>query len=205
MGVTERKEREKEEMRRTILGAARKLFLEQGYEKTSLRNIAEAIEYSPGTIYLYYKDKNDIIFALHNESFDIMMAYFVSIINIQDPFERMVAMGKKYLEFGFENPELYELMFLMKAPIETLEHKDEIWEHGHLATGMLKIIIKDCIDAGYFKNQDVESLCTTIWASVHGLVTMHIMKRTMMYPEEERLPRIWAGFEMFVNIMKNGI
>jgi AcrR family transcriptional regulator len=205
MGVIERKEREKEEMRRAILKAARHLFLEEGYEKTSIRNIAEAIEYSPGTIYLYYKDKNDIIFALHNEAFGVMMAYFQPIIEVKDPFERMVAMGRKYIEFGLDNPELYELMFLMKSPIETLECKDEVWEHGHLATGMLKLIIQDCIKAGYFKNTDVEAMCTTIWGSVHGLVTMHIMKRTLMYPEEERLPRIWAGFEMMVKMLKDGL
>ena len=63
MGILERKERDREDMRRLILGAARQLFLEQGYEKTSIRNIADVIEYSPATIYLYYKDKNELFFA----------------------------------------------------------------------------------------------------------------------------------------------
>lgn len=205
MGVIERKEREKEEMRQAILDAARKLFLEQGYEKTSIRNIAEAIEYSPGTIYLYYKDKNEIIFALHNESFGVMMDYFYSIGEIKDPFERLIAMGQKYLSFGLENPELYELIFLMKSPIETLECKDEIWEHGHMATGMLKLILKDCIEAGYFKTTDIEPLCYMIWSTVHGLVSLHLAKRTSMYPEDERVGRIWAGFEMMVKMLRNGL
>ncbi|MFN3851922.1 MAG: TetR/AcrR family transcriptional regulator [Spirosomataceae bacterium] len=205
MGVIERKEREKEEMRQSILGAARKLFLEQGYEKTSIRNIAEAIEYSPGTIYLYYKDKSEIIFALHNESFGVMMAYFQSIASIEDPFERLVAMGRKYLDFAFENPELYELMFLMKSPIETLECRSEIWEHGHLATGMLKMIIADCVQAGYFKNTDIEAMCMTIWSGVHGLATLHVSKRTTMYQEDERVGRIWAGFEMMVKMLRYGL
>ena len=69
MGILERKEREREDMRRLILNAARELFLEQGYEKTSIRNIADVIEYSPATIYLYYKDKNELFFALHEEAF----------------------------------------------------------------------------------------------------------------------------------------
>lgn len=205
MGVTERKEREREEMRAAILNAARKLFLEQGFEKTSIRNIAEEIEYSPGTIYLYYKDKSEIILALHNESFEMMMTYFQPILSIEDPFERLIAMGRRYLEYALENPELYELMFLMKAPVESFACKDEIWQHGHLATGLLKFIISDCIKAGYFKNTDIEAMCTTIWGAVHGLATMHVMKRTMMYPEEERLPRIWAGFEMMVKGLKEGL
>ena len=43
-------------MKRKILEAAKALFLDQGFEKTSIRNIADAIEYSPSTIYLYFKD-----------------------------------------------------------------------------------------------------------------------------------------------------
>ena len=69
MGISDRKEREKEEMRRRILESAKKLFLELGYEKTSVRAIAEDIEYSPATIYLYFKDKNELLFALHQEAF----------------------------------------------------------------------------------------------------------------------------------------
>jgi hypothetical protein len=47
MGITERKEREKLEMRELILEAATSMFLEEGYEKTSIRNIAERIRVQP--------------------------------------------------------------------------------------------------------------------------------------------------------------
>lgn len=69
MTIAARKQREKEEMRALILDAARKIFLEKGYEHTSIRNIAEKIEYSPGTIYLYFKEKDEIFHALHEEGF----------------------------------------------------------------------------------------------------------------------------------------
>lgn len=64
MGISERKEREREEMKTMITTAAMKMFLEDGYAKTSIRNIADAIEYSPGTIYLYYKDKDELLFEV---------------------------------------------------------------------------------------------------------------------------------------------
>ncbi len=57
MTIATRKQREKEEMRHLILEAAKKIFLTKGYEQASIRNIAEEIEYSPGTIYLYFKEK----------------------------------------------------------------------------------------------------------------------------------------------------
>ena len=67
MGINERKEREREEIRELILNAAREIFVEEGYEHTSMRKIAQKIEYSPGTIYHHFKDKSDLLLALHDE------------------------------------------------------------------------------------------------------------------------------------------
>jgi AcrR family transcriptional regulator len=67
MTIANRKERQKEELRGKILEAAKALFIERGFEETSIRNIAEKIEYSPTTIYLYFKDKDDIFYSLHQE------------------------------------------------------------------------------------------------------------------------------------------
>ena len=71
MGVKERKEREKHDMRELILKAAHQIFVDKSFEEVSIRNIADEIEYSPATIYLYFKDKNEIFYALHTEAFKI--------------------------------------------------------------------------------------------------------------------------------------
>ncbi len=75
MGITERKEREKQEKRTLILEAATKMFLEDGFDKTSLRNIADKIEYSPATIYLYFKDKNELFYAIQEKGFELLLKY----------------------------------------------------------------------------------------------------------------------------------
>lgn len=205
MGITERKEREKAEMKRLIMDAARKLFIEQGFEKTSIRNIADEIEYSPGTIYLYYKDKSELLFDLHQESFQKLIEQFQRVLNIKDPFERLTTMGRYYMQYGFENPELYELMFLMSSPIETIECREEIWEDGHVAFDMLRQIVRECIDAGYFKIDDVEGTSMMIWANVHGLVTIHLRKRTTMFREGELIPRLEHAYERFVELIQGRI
>ena len=64
MGVKERREREKESLRQDILDVAREMFATEGYESVSMRKIADKIEYSPTTIYLYFKDKNELFYAL---------------------------------------------------------------------------------------------------------------------------------------------
>lgn len=196
MGVSDRKEREKEEMRAKILGASMHLFLTQGFEKTSIRNIAEAIEYSPSTIYLYFKDKSDLLFALHTQAFEGMMKHFLSVADFPDPFDKMMHLGQEYLKFAFDNPELYELMFLMEAPVENLN--EEIWQDGLIMFSVLTGILTECQKAGRFKDHNIDDLAMMIWGHVHGLCAIHIKKRTLMFEECERVPKINRAFELFI-------
>ena len=69
MGISERKEREKRELRAKIIEATAKLLVEEGYEKTTIRRVAEAIEYSPRTVYLYFKDKDSLLMEIIEEGF----------------------------------------------------------------------------------------------------------------------------------------
>ena len=62
MSIVARKEKQKQEIRSLILEESMKLFVEEGFSKVSVRKIAERIQYSPTTLYLYFKDKNEILF-----------------------------------------------------------------------------------------------------------------------------------------------
>jgi AcrR family transcriptional regulator len=203
MGITQRKEREREEMRSLILQGAQKLFLENGYEKTSIRGIADAIEYSPATIYLYYKDKNELLLAIHVLAFQKMMAEFSAVEGIADPLDRLIELGRKYIKFALENPELYDLMFVMQAPMEALACKDEIWEDGMQSFDYLKLIVGECIKTGYFKaDRDVETVCLTIWSFMHGLITIYLKKRMDMFGDNREMERMEESFKVFIEMIK---
>ncbi|MDQ6763855.1 MAG: TetR/AcrR family transcriptional regulator, partial [Bacteroidota bacterium] len=133
MTVANRKQREKEEMRTLILDAVRSIFLEKGYDQTSIRNIAERIEYSPGTIYLYFKEKDEIFHALHEEGFRRMLTRMQPLQHVADPFERLKALGKVYIEFAQENKDFYDLMFIVQAPMNMEEV--EKWKMGENTLG----------------------------------------------------------------------
>lgn len=205
MGIVERKEREREEMRKLILDAARKLFLENGFEKVSIRNIADEIEYSPATIYLYYKDKNELFFALHQTAFTKMIEEFAPIEAIEQPIDKLIEMGRLYLRFAFENPELYDLMFIMTAPIDALECREDIWDDGGRAFGILQQIVQACIDTGTIKHQDAEQAALLIWSSVHGLAALHLRKRLNMFGEERVKALVDETFNLFLNTIKKGL
>lgn len=206
MGILERKEREREEMRELILRGAQKIFLENGYEKTSIRSIADAIEYSPATIYLYYKDKNELLFALQALAFDKMMQEFRVVISVVDPMERLIALGQQYIKFAIDNPELYDLMFIMQAPMDAQACRDENWEDGLKTFDFLKLIVLDCMKAGYIKSErDLETVCLTIWSFMHGLITIYLKKRMEMFEDDRELERMKDSFTLFVEMIKTSL
>ncbi|MGC3943417.1 MAG: TetR/AcrR family transcriptional regulator [Chryseolinea sp.] len=185
MAIANRKERQKEELKASILEAARTLFIERGYEETSIRNIAERIEYSPTTIYLYFKDKDDIFYALHREGFVLLNQYFRSLQDVEDPFERLKAITKAYIRFALENSEYYDLMFISRSPMSALEDSDnEKWEEGDRAFAALTTTIHQCIECGYFKGMDPQVLSFTCWSMVHGICALEIRGRCKVVPEE---------------------
>src|SRR4026207_1513834 len=104
MGSEQRRERDRQEMRETILRAAIKLFSEESFEKVTMRRVAEAIDYTPGTLYWYFKDKDEIVFALHQRGFEMLFARQQPTMAIADPVERLRRLADVYLDFALENP-----------------------------------------------------------------------------------------------------
>jgi AcrR family transcriptional regulator len=177
MTISNRKERQKEELKGKILRAARELFMQKGFEDTSIRSIAEKIEYSPTTIYLYFKDKDAIFCELHREGFALLNQYFRPLAHVSDPYERLKAINKAYISFAMENGELYDLMFIINAPMESLKKDESDWEEGKRAFAFLLNTIQECLDKGYFKGMQPEVLAFTVWSMVHGIASLEIRNR----------------------------
>jgi AcrR family transcriptional regulator len=112
MGIAERKHRQKRALRERILDAARHIVVREGFAALSMRKIADAIEYSPATLYLHFASRDDIARALCTEGYAQLLASFVPLVQIADPAERLKALGRAYLAFGVEHPETYRLIFM---------------------------------------------------------------------------------------------
>ena len=182
MGIAERKEREKQEMRERILSAAMKLFIRDGWEKVSIRKIAKEIEYSPGTIYLYFKDKDELFFDLHALGFQKFKAEFERSGYLDDPYQRLIYIGRGYIDFALRNPELYDLMFIMLSPMNHLEEeKADSWHLGHGAFLILEETVRQCLEQGLIKGGDYKAVSYAMWGQVHGLVSLAIRERMKMY------------------------
>lgn len=182
MGIKERKERDACKMRQRILDAAMDVFVKEGYEGVSMRRIANKIEYSAGTIYRYFENKDDIMLQLCYQGFERLLALQCELDNIVDPVERVKTGGRHYITFALENPELYELMFATRQIIKQPDGSEE--------TVALKSFrkfvehVRQCLDAGFFSGGNAEPLAVALWAALHGLASLLIKEQLRFLPKE---------------------
>jgi len=200
VGIAERKEREKQQLRALIIEAATKLFLEKGFEKTSIRTIANEIEYSPATIYLHFADKNELFYEIAEKAFAHFYGYLKEAESVTPPTEKLRAMGLNYIRFAFEHPGYYNLMFIIEAPMLS-HHNDAEWKSGDHALGYLVSTVKECQADGYFAGKDSFLTATMIWSFMHGIVSLKLRGRMKGIPEEQATGMIYETFSIFNSIL----
>jgi AcrR family transcriptional regulator len=176
MGTTDRREREKQELRTKILDAARELFAAEGYDAVTMRKIAERIEYSPTAIYAHFKDKNALILELCQSDFLAFAQAFAGFLAVEDPLERLRRAGSAYVEFAIENPQHYRLMFMTARPPLEGEDTSQANDPARNAYAFLRSTVADAVDKGLFRPEltDVDLIAQTIWAALHGTVALQI-------------------------------
>lgn len=197
MGIAERKERERREMMTLILNAAMQLYMEKGAANVSIRRIADRIEYSPATIYLYYRNRDDIFYALQNEAFAKFYEALVSVPVADDPLQHLRAGLDVYISFAVDNPELYDIMFIMNAPMRNRKFEDP----AHMASrsfGVLYRMVERCLEQKCLRPDDVTNLSFTLWAHIHGMASLLIRNRLDIFPEEVQTSIISTSLDTLI-------
>lgn len=203
MGITERKERERQEMRDKIINASMKMFVKDGYEKTSIRNIAEAIEYSPATLYLYYKDKDELLYDVQAKAFEKLLAAFRENAVSKSPLKRLEQICETYVRFGMQQQELYSLMFIIKAPMNVVDDHEK-WDNGQAAFDLLLSCVTECIEKGVLRYKDPHTAALSIWSMGHGLISLNLCCRfKVMHLEEEVIePLVQNTVKEYLRLIK---
>jgi AcrR family transcriptional regulator len=202
MGIRERRNREKENLRREILDAASELFAREGYASVSMRKIAERIEYSPTTIYLYFKDKNDLLRQICEETFAKLIRKWEQIVRKnEDPLTALRKYMRAYVDFGLKYPNHYEVTFI--NPIaDHLGGNESSYESsmGKKAFENLVTLVERCMQAGQLKKADVAQTSQVIWALGHGLVSLLISHKD--FPFVNRKALIEGSIDMIFDGIK---
>lgn len=193
MGVIERKAREKQELRRQILDATRELFVREGYESVSMRKIADKIEYSPASIYTYFKDKDEILDCLCEETFlKLHLEKSAAVHETNgDPLEALKKGMETYIRFGLDHPEDYIVTFILKAaPYEKPgSHATRKAKTGQRCFGGMRDLVRQCMEEGKIQHADLEETSQAIWAGIHGLTALLITQSGFPFVERDKLIR----------------
>jgi AcrR family transcriptional regulator len=184
MNAISRRQKHKEELRRMILDAARAIFVDQGYESFSMRKLAEKIEYSPASIYLHFKNKEELFECLVEESFARLLKTLSDIENGQqwdDPVEELRKGMWAYVEFGLRNQSDYRFAFMLTPPVEKRPYE----VHG--AFEVLRRMVKRCVEENRFLPVDVETTSQVLWASIHGITSLLIQRPAFPWISKKKL------------------
>lgn len=176
MGVTERRLRQKEEVRSSILSTAWKMVKTEGWQSLSIRKIADAIEYSVPVIYDHFTNKEAIIFEFAKEGYRLLSQKMREAKEkVTTPEEQIKAMADAYWNFAFKNKEHYQLMFgLGMATCEVEKCMPEKAEFRNL----LLDPINSLLQKNHKSNDNACLKYHTLWSVMHGLVSIKIMNNS---------------------------
>ena len=182
MGISERKEREKEQRRNSIVDAAEKVIFAKGLENATMDEIAVEAELSKGTLYLYFKSKEQLYMAIIVRAFNVQNKLFSEAFQTgNNGLEKVKAIGESYTRFYKEYPNYFNAMMyyeMLEIELETMDEITQICIHdGDKNLGMLI----DAIDLGkkdgsIRKDMDSTELALFLWSTSTGVMQFNRVK-----------------------------
>jgi AcrR family transcriptional regulator len=198
MGIAERKIRQKEEFRTSILEAAWLQVLTDGWQSLSIRKIADAIEYSIPVIYNHFENKEAILLEFTKEGFQKLADALQSVKDQHaDPSAQLEAIAHAYWDFAFENKEYYQLMFGLGIP--ACDRVNQVAEMKTMSMVMITTI-QDAIAGS--KNRDVDYFLKyhTYFSILHGLVSIQMIEKAGK-PDAEKKMILQDAISGFINAL----
>ncbi len=168
-----RREKYRQELRRTILDAASELFVREGYKSFSMRKLAQRVDCSHAYIYLHFKDKQHLFDCLVEDSFTQLAQALQRLQNgdrRKDPISLLKKAARIYIDFGLRNPSAYEFAFIIRRTGPARPWKP------HPTFAFLRNTIKRCVDEKRFRAVNVDTATQAIWAAVHGVTSLLILR-----------------------------
>ncbi len=203
MGIQERKEREKERRRQQIIVAAKRVFSEKGFNKATMEDIAKEAELSPGTLYLYFKNKEELYASL---SLRILQYLHIRVSHVNkepglDPVQKLDALiAAMYDVYDFD-PMIIINMFHLQSS-ETLKNLSnelllEIKDLSQKSIGAIARIFQEGIDSGMFIDHHPTALADIFWSLFSGVVLWEASKKIIDETKDYLKETLRSAFEIF--------
>lgn len=214
MGTEERKAREKERRRNNIIDAAEKVIFAKGLDQATMEEIAEEAELSKGTLYLYFKNKNELYMAITQRGSDMLNSRFAKIFNgDHSGLELIRLMGETYLDFVKNNPDYYNAFMYYEslkdaAELENSEMAQICEENRNEAMNyMIRCLQIGMQDGTIDDSYNPRELAILIWASTRGITMVNHMKQSGHYFQmlDDMAIDTDSLFENFLNLIGTGM
>ncbi|WP_199749743.1 TetR/AcrR family transcriptional regulator [Corallococcus sp. AB038B] len=175
MGITERKERQRAELRENILRVARDMVMKEGFGALSMRKLADAVEYAPATLYLHFENRDAIARELCVRGFQELLAALEPPATVKEPVERLSRMAEAYVSFGLKHPETYRLIFMEDPKLSAELFQDQQHGEGPRSFALLVTAFEDLKAAGRAPEATpAEQLAEVFWAGLHGIISLKL-------------------------------
>jgi len=175
LGIKERRQRQKQQLRDSILAAAREIASKEGWQAVTIRRIAGRIEYSPPVIYEYFDSKEDLLLELVRMGYAAQLGAVESAREASaEPEEALLGMARAWWRFAVEAPDLYQVMYGLGGvsfPVAELRKEGE-----KIGEAMARVI-GEILNENGKEAEDVWGKVTLLWATAHGIVALAMAGR----------------------------
>ncbi len=209
MGIQERKEREKERRRQQIIVAAKRVFSEKGFNKTTMEDIAKEAELSPGTLYLYFKNKEELYASL---SLRILQYLHIRVTHVNkdaalSPEQKLSALIEAmYDVYDFDPLTIINMFHLQSS--ETLKHLsesllEEIKQLSQKSIGAIAKIFEEGMQKGIYVDRHPVALADIFWSLFSGVVLWEASKKIISSDKDYLKSTLATAFELFERGIRN--
>lgn len=207
MGIQERREREKLIRRDQILDAALNVFQKYGWSESTMDQVADEAELAKGTLYLYFKDKEEIYAGLGARGMLNLAERFKEIGNTVTPAcIAMQKIGEEYHRHFMDNSVYmasihYCIHRLTQCDCESENEMSNLHEAGLKCLKAVAEIIQKGIDIGEFrKNLDPMQTAIIFWSFSDGIMTHQLWDERLGHRlwKVDMHATVWAGFRLLM-------
>jgi len=175
--ASRKKKGEGQQRRTEILEAAKQLFVEHGYNATTIRRIAGRVGISSTALYVYFPDKNAILAEICDATFESLIGELDEVLRrSSDPLHALQESLEGYIRFGLNHPNEYELVFVSRRTEELECPEAENEKLGMQAFQRFSECVEAAVNAGQTQDADTQRLAQQLWAAIHGLVVLLLLR-----------------------------
>jgi AcrR family transcriptional regulator len=163
--------------RAEILRAAERIFVAEGYERATIRKIADEVGVSSTALYMHFPDKDRILLEICDQAMSELMEINRQILARPiDPISRVRDMLEAYVAFAFRNPNAYRLVFCASSVVDSAHRQETTTELGRQCFERFSGAVREIAAEGRLRTGDARSAAQVLWAACHGLIALRTAK-----------------------------